>query len=61
MKMLGGLTLFLQTQAIKGLIYFEERKMLEILAYALNREGFFIEGLIPDFMAPAGNLFLIYA
>jgi len=33
--------------------------MLEVLGYTFNREGFFIEGLVPDFMATARNPFLI--
>ena len=59
MKILGGLTIFLQKQAVKGVIDFEKGKMLEVLGYAFNRQGFFIEGLVPDFVAPAGNRFLI--
>ena len=59
MKILGGLTIFLQKQAIKGVVDFKEGKMLEVLANAFNRQGFFIERLIPDFMAPAGNSFFI--
>ena len=55
MKILGGLTIFLPKQAVKGVINFEKGKVLEVLAYAFNRQGFFIEGLVPDFMAPAGN------
>jgi len=47
MRILGGLAIFLQKQAIKGVIYFEERKMLEILAYAFDREGFFIKSFAP--------------
>ncbi len=30
--------------------------MVKVLVYAFNRQGFFIEGLVPHFMAPAGNL-----
>ena len=33
--------------------------MLKIFRYALNRQGFLIEGLVPDLMAPAGNPFFI--
>ena len=33
--------------------------MLEVFRYALNRQGFLIKGLIPDFMASAGNLLFI--
>ena len=34
--------------------------MLEVFGYAFNRQGFLIEGFIPDFMAPAGNpLFIL--
>ena len=54
MKILGGLTIFLQKQAIKGVIDFEKGKVLEVFGYAFNRQGFFIEGLVPDFVAPAG-------
>ncbi|MFH1952305.1 MAG: hypothetical protein ABIL06_11890 [Pseudomonadota bacterium] len=35
MEILGGLTIFLEKQAIKSVIYFEEGKMLEVLRYAL--------------------------
>jgi len=31
--------------------------MFEVFRYAFNRQGFFIEGFNPDFMAPAGNPF----
>jgi hypothetical protein len=47
MKILGGLTIFLQKQAIKGVLDFKEGKMPEVLANAFNRQGFFIERLIP--------------
>jgi len=33
--------------------------MLEVLGYALNRQGFFAEGFIPNFVAPPGNPFFI--
>ena len=33
--------------------------MFEVLGYAFNRQGFFIEGPIPDLVAPAGNPVLI--
>jgi hypothetical protein len=56
MKILGGVTIFLQTQAIKGVIYFEERKMLEILGYAFDREGFFIEEVLSPFKIPPSEL-----
>jgi hypothetical protein len=59
MKILDGLTISLQKQAIKSVVNFERGKVLEVFGYAFNREGFFFEGLIPDFMAPAGNPFLI--
>ena len=59
MKILGGLTIRLQKQAIKGVVDFKEGKMLEVLGYTFNREGFFIEGLVPDFVAPAGNSLFI--
>ena len=57
MKILGGLTIFLQKQTIKCVVNFEEGEVLKILGYAFNRQGFFVEGLVPDFMAPPGNLF----
>jgi len=55
MEILGGLPIFFQKQAIKGVIDFQEGEMFEVLSYTFNREGFFIEGFVPDFMAPAGN------
>jgi len=39
-------------------IDFEEGKVLEVLAYAFNRQGFLTEGLVADFMAPARDPFL---
>ena len=59
MKIRGMLTILLQKQAIKGVIDFKKGEALEILGYAFNREGFFIEALVPDYMAPAGNPLLI--
>jgi hypothetical protein len=59
MKIRGGLTIFLQKQAIKGVVDFKEAKVLEVLGYAFNRKGFFVEGFVPDLVAPAGNPFLI--
>jgi len=59
MKILGGLTIFLQEQPVKGVVDFEEGKVLEVFGYAFNRQGFFIEGFIPDLVAPAGNSFFI--
>jgi len=59
MKIMGGLTIFLQKQAIKGIVDFEEGEMFEILGHAFNRQGFFVEGFVPDLVAPAGNSFLI--
>ncbi len=59
MKILGGLTIFLQKQAIKGVVNFKKGEVLEVFGYAFNRQGFFTEGLIPDFMVPAGNSFFI--
>ncbi len=32
--------------------------MIEIPRYAFNPQGFFFEGSVPDFVAPAGNSFL---
>ncbi len=61
MKILGGLTFFLQKQAIKGVIDFKEAKVLEVLGYAFNRQNFFVEGFVPDFMASANNPFFIPA
>ena len=52
MIILGGLAIFFKNRAIKGVVDFEERKVLEVLGYALNREGLFIEGFVPDFMLP---------
>ena len=59
MKILGWLTIFLQNQPIKGVIDFEKGKVLEVLGYAFHREGCFVKGLVPDFMAPPGNPFFI--
>jgi len=59
MKIRGGLTIFLQKQAIKGVVYFKQGKVLEVFGYAFNREGFFIESFVPDLVAPAGNSFFI--
>jgi len=59
MEIRGGVSARFQKRAIKGVIDFEDGKMLEILRYALNRQGFLGEGLLPDLMAPAGNTFLI--
>ena len=59
MKILGGLTIFLQKQAIKGVVDFQEAKVLEVLGYTFNRQGFFVEGFVPDFVAPAGNPFFV--
>ena len=59
MKILGGLTIFLQKQAIKGVVDFEKGKGLEVFRYAFNRQGFFIEGFVPDLVAPAGSPFFI--
>ncbi len=59
MKILSGLSIFLQKQAIKGVVNFKEGKVYEVLGYAFNRQGFFVEGLIPYFMAPAGNAFFV--
>ncbi len=59
MKIPGGLTIFLQKQAIKGVIDFEKGKVLEVFGCAFNRQGFFSEGFVPDFMAPTGNSFFI--
>ena len=59
MKILGGLAILLQKEAIEGVVDFQERKMLEILGYALNRQGFFAEGFVSDFVAPARNPFVI--
>jgi len=44
---------------VKGIIDFEKGKVLEVFLYALDRQGLFIEGFVPDLMAPAGNPFLI--
>ena len=46
MKNLGGLTIFLQKQAKKGVIYFKQGEVLEILAYPFKQEGFFIEEVL---------------
>jgi hypothetical protein len=35
--------------------------VFEVLGYAFDWQGFFIEGLVPDFVAPAGNPFVIPA
>ena len=59
MIILGGLAIFFKNRAIKGVVDFEERKMLEVFGYAFNRQGFFVEGLTPYFMAPAGNAFFV--
>ena len=59
MKILSGLAIFLQKQAIKGAVNFKEGKVYEVLGYAFNRQGFFVEGLTPYFMAPAGNAFFV--
>ncbi len=59
MKILGALTIFLQKQAIKGVIDFKQEEMLKVFGYAFNRQSFFVEGFVPDFVASAGNPFLI--
>ena len=59
MKILGGLTIFLQKQAIKGIVDFEEGKVLKVFRYAFNRQSFFVEGFVPDLVAPAGNSFFV--
>jgi hypothetical protein len=61
MKILGVLTIFLQKQAIKGVVDFEKGKALKVFRDAFNRDGFFIEGVIPDFMVPGGNPLFIPA
>jgi len=35
--------------------------MLEVFHHALDRQGFFVEGLVPNFMASVSNPFLIPA
>jgi len=57
-KFLGGSTLFLQKQAKKGVVDFEEGKVSKVIGHAFKRQGFFIEGFTPDPAVPAGNLFL---
>jgi len=59
MKILSGLAIFLQKQAIKGVVNFKEGKVYEVFGYAFNRQGFFVEGRVPDFVAPAGNSFFV--
>jgi len=54
---MGMASFCFQDGAVKGVVDFEERKVLEILGYAFNRQGFFIEGFVPYFMTPAGNPF----
>jgi hypothetical protein len=44
---------------VKSVVDFKEGKVFEVLGYTLNRQGFFIEGFVPDFMASAGNPFLL--
>lgn len=58
-EILGGLTISLQKQEIKGIVDFEEGEVLKILGYAFDRQDFFFEGFIPAFMAPAFNPFFI--
>jgi len=57
MKILVGLTILLEKQAVKDVIDFEEGKMLEVFDYAFGRQDFFAEGFIPGLMASVGNSF----
>ena len=47
-----------QEGAVKSVIDFQKRKVLEDFRYALNRQGFLSEGFFPDLIAPAGNALL---
>jgi hypothetical protein len=60
MEILGRFSICFQKEAIKGVVDFEDGKVFKVLANALDRQGFFIEGFVPDFVAPPGNSFLTY-
>lgn len=55
MKILGGATVFLQRQAIRSVANFKQGEVVEVLGYAFNWEGFFIESIVAAFVAPAAN------
>jgi hypothetical protein len=59
MKILGRVSVRFQKRVIKGVVNFKEGKVFEVLGHAFNRQGFFVKGFVPDFMAPAGYPFLI--
>ena len=61
MEIRGGASLGFQEGAIKGVIDFQDGKVLKIFRHALDRQGFLGEGLVPDLMAPAGNPVFISA
>ena len=59
MKILGGLAIFFQEWAIERVVDLQKREVLEVFSQAFNGEGFFSKGSVTNFMAPAGNPFLI--
>jgi hypothetical protein len=59
MEILSRFSVPLQEGAIKGVVDFEEGKVLKVFRYAFNRQSFFVEGFVPDLVAPAGNSFFV--
>lgn len=55
MIFLSGSPFLIKKEPVKGVIYFKDQKMLEILLNALHRKDFVREGLASDTMFPFGN------
>jgi hypothetical protein len=58
-EILGGVSARIQKRTVKGVIDFQDGKVIEVFRYALNRPDFFSEGIDSDLMAHAGNAFSI--
>ena len=55
MEIRGWASLVFQEGAAKGVVDSAQGKVLEVFRYALNRQGFFGEGLVSNLLAPAGD------